>query len=90
MKDLCRAHVNPTVNKIVPNFDLPASFEERLGIRNGDPAELGNCRYALIVQALLCVFIKRPNSRLSFRSTHSPGQYLPVFQGERLGTHLVR
>jgi len=81
--DLCRAHIDPTVNKVVPNFDLPASFEERLRIRNGDPAELGNSRHAFIVQALLRVLIERPNSRLSLRPTHLPSisTLLPHYGG---------
>lgn len=93
MEDLCRAHVDTTVNKIVSNFDLSTSFEERLGVRNGRLAKFGNRRYALIVQALLGVFIKCPNCRLSFRPTRPrPGPSISTrpLPGGWEGTHLVR
>ena len=94
MEDLCRAHVDTTVNKIVSDFDLPTSFEEHLGIGDGGLAKFGNCRYALIVQALLGVLIKRPNSRLSFRPTPlRPRQYRPPSSSPSRGweaTHRVR
>ena len=90
--DLCRAHIDPAVNKVVPNFDFPASFEKSPGSRHGSLAELGHSRYAFIIQALLRIFIKRPNCCLSFWPTYLIN--IPpscTHGGDKVAsTHLVR